>query len=59
MLYLIFIVIILNYTRLKSVNIIYNNIKVLHVNKIKILTFNCQRLPFLFRPNVPIENLMK
>lgn len=59
MLYLIFIVIILNYMRLKSVNIIDNNIKVLPVNKIKILTFNCQRLPFLFRPNVAIENLMK
>jgi exonuclease III len=59
MFYLIISLIIFNYISLKSINIIHNNYKLFPKNKIKILTFNCQRLPFLFRPSVNIENLIK
>ena len=59
MIYLIFIAIILNYIRLKSYNIFYISNNLLPIKQVKLLTFNCQRLPYLFRTNVDIENLIK
>lgn len=59
MFYLILYLIIINYISIRSSNIIHNNDKILPINKIKILTFNCQRLPYLFRSNVNIDSLLK
>lgn len=55
----ILILLILNYKRVKSLNIVQNISNNLpEDNKIKLLTFNCQRLPYLFRPNVDIDKLI-
>jgi len=59
MIYIFIILVVLNYIRVKSINIIETPINILPNNEIKLLTFNCQRLPYLFRPNVNINELIK
>ena len=54
----LFIIIVINYIRLKSQNINYISNQLLYGKQVKLLTFNCQRLPYLFRPNVNIEYLI-
>jgi hypothetical protein len=46
--------------RIKSKNIIYFYPNFIHNKKksLKLLTFNCQRIPFYFRPNVNIKKLL-
>jgi exonuclease III len=59
MIYLLFIFIIINYVRVKSTNISSLNIKKIPNKKIKVLTFNAQRLPYLLlRPNLDINKLL-
>ncbi len=58
MIYFFITIVILNYLRVKSINIVQNTFNLIPNNSIKLLTFNCQRLPYLFRPNVDIDKLM-
>jgi exonuclease III len=58
MIHIFILILILNYKRIKSMNILQNTINSIPNKQIKLLTFNCQRLPYLFRSNIDIDKLM-
>ena len=55
----IFIFFLLFYCLIKNINTEYTFNKVLNYTKLKVLTYNIQRLPFMFRPTIDIKELMK
>ena len=55
----IFIFFLLFYCLIKNINIEYTFNKVLDYTKLTVLTYNIQRLPFMFRPTMDIKELMK
>ena len=55
----IFIFILLFYCLIKNIDTEYTFNKVLDYTKLKVLTYNIQRLPFMFRPTMDIKELMK
>ena len=57
----IFVFILLFYCVIKNVTTEYAFNKALdyNVTKIKVLTYNIQRLPYMFRPNIDIKKLME